>query len=185
MSGCCRAARRAAQPLLPAGTTTERARPSCASTRQTASASRKPSSGSGSCEIRRCAPARRGAQGGTVQAGAGGVKRRRAPAQPECRVYLAMTKCDLLEDPPALGLPDAAASGSDDSAGAQRGLAASVLCTTVAAPAQLAGVGPRLRSSRTSLLCLYRSSDQPRNQMHAGSCLCSGFMAPFGHGLCP
>ncbi len=65
--------------------------------------------------------------GRPVQAGAGGVKRRRAPAQPECRVYLAMTKCDLLEDPPALGLPDAAASGSDDSAGAQRGLAAPVL----------------------------------------------------------
>ncbi|KAK9834963.1 hypothetical protein WJX81_000121 [Elliptochloris bilobata] len=41
--------------------------------------------------------------------------------QPECRVYLAMTKCDLLEDPPALGPADAlvAAPGSDDSAGAE------------------------------------------------------------------
>ncbi len=39
--------------------------------------------------------------------------------QPECRVYLAMTKCDLLEDPPALGPADAAthAAGSEDSAG--------------------------------------------------------------------
>ena len=38
-------------------------------------------------------------------------------------MYLAMTKCDLLEDPPALGPADAAANaaGSDDSAGPPAG----------------------------------------------------------------
>lgn len=43
--------------------------------------------------------------------------------QPECRVYLAITKCDLLEDPPALGPTDVAtnAAGSDDSAGRPAG----------------------------------------------------------------
>lgn len=49
--------------------------------------------------------------------------------QPECRVYLAMTKCDLLEDPTALGPTDATtnAAGSDDSAGRPFGLPAATL----------------------------------------------------------